>query len=77
MSKSELIKQRKQELINEFGCECDECIDEMLLNWFMQEFFIGEITKVELDEYAAEMGYTVNIDLCGDDSLIEESSALA
>ena len=74
MSKSELIKQRKQELINEFGCECDECIDEMLLNWFMQEFFIGEITRKELDEYAAEMGYSVNIDMGCGDSLIEEST---
>lgn len=76
MSKAEIIKQKKQELINEFGYLGEEDIEEMLLNWLMQEFFFGEITRKELDEYAAEMGYSVNIDM-GCDSLIEESSTQA
>ena len=77
MSKTELIKQRKQELINEFGYQSEEDIEEMLLNWFMQEFFIGEISRKELDEYAAEMSYSVNIEMGCDDFLTEKSYAQA
>ena len=74
MTKKELIESRKQEIINELGLTCEMEIEETLLNWFMQEFFIGEITRQELDEYAAEMGYQINLSLCGENELEGETN---
>jgi hypothetical protein len=57
-----LITERRLEIIKEFGDQAKEENDEILLNWFTQEFFFGEITRQELDAFASEMGYEVQID---------------
>lgn len=77
LSKAELIEDRKQQIINHFGYQSEEDIEEILLNWFLQEFFNGEITKNELDEYASEMGYSVEIGIEGEESLDENNCPLA
>ena len=77
MTKSELIQNRKNELINEFGNQSDEVLNNMLLTWFTQEFFNGEITKAELDEYAAEMGYKVEFGISCEDASGEDAVATA
>ena len=72
MNKADLIKQRKQTIIDELGRQNETEIEEILINWFMQEFFTGEITRKELDEYAAEMGYSIDMGFSYDGSSLEE-----
>lgn len=63
MSKKEIIETRKKEIMKEFGLTNKTEIEETLLYWFTQEFFLGEITKQELDEYADEIGYQIHLSL--------------
>ena len=57
--------------MKELGLTNKTEIEETLLYWCTQEFFLGEITKQELDEYADEIGYQIHLSLFdeGEESL--------
>ncbi len=59
--KLKLLEKRKQEIIKQYGLDCDKQIIEVLLNDLFQEFFLGEISRDELEEYASLMGYELNL----------------
>ena len=60
----ELIDARLLEINENMGL-CGEDAEEVLLNWFTEEFLIGEISREELNDFVSLMGYEISLDVCG------------
>lgn len=53
-----------REIENQLGLEGEKA-EKALLEFFMQEFLIGDITRQDLNELASAMGYEIHISTNG------------
>ncbi len=59
--KTKLIETRKQELAEEHGLTCPEEIVHATFDSFLEEFFFGEMSREDLEEYASLMGLELHL----------------